>query len=208
MLVDRALPMLYESRTMEPATDAPKGAPRLFGGFGIDSLGAGLFLLVGTILFLSVAPFTFQVYLAIHVIAAVIWVGGDVTLTTLGIVFERRQEGEVLAALGRMGTWIGTRVYTPILFVVIGFGIALMHEGHIDYGQFWVIFGLIGWAIAAVVGVGFVGPELGRIDEAARAHGPQSPEVMQRVKRLFIIFRFDTALLILIVLDMSARPFS
>jgi len=194
---------------MEPAAETPKGAPRLFGGFGVDALGAGLFLLVGTILFLSVAPYTLQIYLAIHVVAAVIWVGGDVTLTTLGIVFERRGEGDTLAALGRMGAWIGTRVYTPVLFVVIGFGIALMHERpDFDYGQFWVIFGLIGWAIAGTIGVGFVGPELGRIDEAARTHGPQSEEVMRRVKRLFMIFRFDTALLILIVLDMAAKPFS
>jgi uncharacterized membrane protein len=193
---------------MEPTAEQPRSAPKLFGGFGIDSLGAGLFVLVGTIVFLSAAPYTYQVYLGIHVISAVIWVGGDVTLTTLGIVFERRQEGEVLAALGRMGTWIGTRVYTPILFVVIAFGIAVMHETHEDYGQFWVIFGLIGWAAAATIGVAFVGPELGRIDEAARAHGPQSEEVMRRVKRLFMIFRFDTALLVLIVLDMTARPFS
>ncbi len=195
---------------MEPAAEAeaPKAPPRLFGGFGVDSLGAGLFLLVGIIVFLAAAPYTYQVYLAIHIASAVIWVGGDVTLTTLGIVFERRQEGETLAALGRMGAWIGTRVYTPILFVVIGFGIALMQEGHFGWGHFWVIFALIGWAAAASIGVGFVGPELGRIDEAARTHGPQSEEVMRRVKRLFMIFRFDTALLVLIVLDMAAKPFS
>jgi len=194
---------------MEPAADAPpRTVPRLFGGFGVDTLAAGALLLVFAVIFLSFAPFTYQIYLAIHVISAVIWVGGDVTLTTLGIVFERKQEGETLAALGRMGTWIGTRVYTPILFVVIAFGLALMHEGHIDYGQFWVIFALIGWATAGALGIGFVGPELGRIDEAARAHGPQSDEVMRRVKRLFMIFRFDTALLILIVLDMSAKPFA
>jgi uncharacterized membrane protein len=123
-------------------------------------------------------------------------------------VFERRKEGEVLAALGRMGTWIGTRVYTPVLFIVIAFGIALMDEANFDWGQFWVIFALIGWAVAGTLGIGFVGPELGRIDEAARAHGPQSEEVMRRVKRLFMIFRFDTALLILIVIDMSAKPFA
>ena len=81
-----------------------------------------------------------------------------------------------------------------------------MHEKEIDWGQFWVIFGLIGWALAGLLGIGFVGPELGRIDEAARAHGPESPEVAARVKRLFMIFRFDTALLILIVLDMTAQP--
>ena len=139
-------------------------------------------------------------------IAAVIWVGGDITLTTLGIVFERRQEGDTLAALGRMGAWIGVKVYTPALFVVIAFGLALMHEGDHDWGQFWVIFGLVGWAVAALIGVGFVGPELGRIDEAARAHGPDSAEVAARVKRLFMIFRFDTVLLILIVINMAAKP--
>jgi uncharacterized membrane protein len=195
---------------MEPAAEAspPKSAPKLFCGFGIDTLAAGAFLLVAAVFLLSFAPATYQIYKAIHVVAAVIWVGGDVTLTTLGIVFERRKEGEVLAALGRMGTWIGTRVYTPVLFIVIAFGIALMDEANFDWGQFWVIFALIGWAAAGTLGIGFVGPELGRIDEAARAHGPQSEEVMRRVKRLFMIFRFDTALLILIVLDMTARPFS
>ena len=116
-----------DTEVMESPADPPKGAPRLFGGFGIDSLAAGLFLLAGAIVFLSYAPFTYQIYLALHVTAAVIWVGGDITLTTLGIVFERRHEGDTLAALGRMGAWIGTRVYTPALFVVIGFGIALMH---------------------------------------------------------------------------------
>jgi uncharacterized membrane protein len=192
------------------APEVPKGAPRLFGGFGVDTLLAGLFLLVGTILFLAVAvePHAYRIYLTVHIVSALVWVGGDVTLTTLGIVFERRGEGETLGALGRMGTWIGTRVYTPTLFVVIGFGIAMMLEADIDWGQFWVIFGLIGWAIATVVGIGFVGPELGRIDEAARTQGPDSPEVAQRVKRLFMIFRFDTALLILIVIDMTAKPFA
>jgi uncharacterized membrane protein len=208
LITPRRCSLILNTVATEPTVEEPKGAPKLFGGFGVDALGAGLFVLVGAILFLSVAPGTYQIYLAIHVIAAVIWVGGDVTLTTLGIVFERRHEGETLAALGRLGTWIGTRVYTPALFVVIGFGIALMHELHLDYGQFWVIFGLVGWAIAATLGVAFVGPELGRIDLAARTHGPDSEEVARRVQRLFMIFRFDTALLILIIIDMSAKPFS
>jgi len=59
-----------------------------------------------------------------------------------------------------------------------------------------------------VSAVPLVESNLGRIDEAARAHGPDSEEVARRVKRLFMIFRFDTALLILIVLDMSAKPFA
>jgi len=188
------------------ATDAPGGSPKLLGGFSVDTLVAGLVVLLGAILFFAYAPFTYGIYLGIHVLAAVTWVGGDITLTTLGIVFERRSDGPTLSALGRMGAWIGTRIYTPALFVTLAFGIALMLEGDLDWSQFWVLFGLVGWAIAAVVGVAFVGPELGRIDEAARTYGPESVEVARRVRRLFLIFRFDTALLMLIVLNMAVKP--
>jgi uncharacterized membrane protein len=191
---------------MESEGGAAVPASRPFGGLGIDTIVAGVLLFAGAILFLALAPSAYYAYLAIHILSAVVWVGGDVTLTTLGIVFERRGEGETLGALGRMGAWIGTRVYTPTLVVTLVFGVILMQKGNFDWGQFWVIFGLVGWAIAAMVGVAFVGPELGRIDEAARTHGPDSPEVARRVKRLFMIFRFDTALLILIVVNMAAKP--
>jgi uncharacterized membrane protein len=167
---------------------------------------AALLLIAGMIVFLWFAPASYQIYLALHVIAVVIWVGGDVTLTTLGIVFERRSDGETLAALGRMGGWIGTRVYTPVLFAAFGLGVALVEKGNWGWSTFWIDFAIGGWGVAAAVGVGFVGPELGRIDRAAATHGPDSPEVFRRVKRLFTIFRFDTALLILIVLDMTAKP--
>ncbi len=106
-----------------------------------------------------------------------------------------------------MGTWVGTRVYTPALFAVLIFGIAVMEKGNFDWwGVFWIDFALLGWLVAGLVGVGFVGPELGRIDKAAQEFGPMSDEVARRVKRLFMIFRFDTALLILIVIDMVAKP--
>lgn len=171
-----------------------------------DALIAGLLLLAGAIVFLWYAPGSYQIYLALHILAVVVWVGGDITLTTLGIVFEQKQDGPTLAALGRMGAWIGTRVYTPALFFVFGFGVALVEKSGIAWGQFWVIFGIVSWSLAMAIGIGFVGPELGRIDRAAEEFGPESPEVARRVKRLFTIFRFDTALLVLVVLNMVAKP--
>jgi uncharacterized membrane protein len=196
---------LLQSRLVESASvnQSPAAAP-----LSKSALLAGLVLLIGTIVFLWFAPDSYQVYKALHVISIVIWVGGDVTLTTLGIVFERKSDGPTLAALGRMGTWVGTRIYTPALFAAFAFGVALMQKGGWSWGAFWIDFALVGWAIAATVGIAFVGPELGRIDKAAQEFGPDSAEVGRRVNRLFTIFRFDTALLILIVLDMTAKPFS
>ena len=188
---------------MEPAvsTEAPQAAST-----GRSALLAGLMLLAGSIVVLWYAPDSYELLKALHVGAIVVWVGGDITLTTLGIVFERRRDGETMAALGKMGAWIGTRVYTPALLAALGFGIALVQKGGFGWGLFWLDFALAGWAVAASVGVGFVGPELGRIDSAVQELGPDSPEVGRRVQRLFTVFRFDTALLILIVLDMTAKP--
>ena len=72
---------------MEPATTAaetPKPASPL------SVMLAGIMLVAGAIVFLWYAPASYQIYLALHIVAVVLWVGGDVTLTTLGIVFERR----------------------------------------------------------------------------------------------------------------------
>jgi uncharacterized membrane protein len=190
----------------EAGTTVPAAAKTFVPPIALDALVAGALLLAGAIVMLWYAPASYQIYLALHILAVTVWVGGDITLTTLGIVFEQKRDGPTLAALGRMGTWIGTRVYTPALFFVFGFGVALIEKAGIAWDQFWVVFGIVGWSLAMTVGIGFVGPELGRIDRAAQEFGPDSPEVARRVKRLFTIFRFDTALLILVVLDMTAKP--
>ena len=169
---------------------------------------ASFVLIAGTVVFLWFAPNSYTIYKALHVTAILVWVGGDVTLTTLGIVFERRRDSGALAELGKMGAWVGTRVYTPALFAAFAFGVALIEKGDLGWDSFWIDFALAGWVVATLVGVGFVGPELGRIDRAAQQLGPESPDVARRVKRLFTIFRFDTALLVLIAIDMTAKPFS
>ena len=188
---------------MEPVAAAEEPAQS---ASALSTMLAALCLVAGAVLFLWFAPGSYAVYKTLHVLAVVVWVGGDVTLTTLGIVFERRRDGETLAAIGKAGAWVGTRVYTPALFAVVAFGIALVEKGDLPWDTFWIDFALVGWAIAAAVGVGFVGPELGRIDETAQQFGPDSAEVRARVQRLFVVFRFDTALLMLIVVDMVAKP--
>ena len=154
------------------AVDAPP-----IGRLSNSTLLAALVLLIGTIAMLWYAPGAYQVYLALHVISIVIWVGGDITLTTLGIVFERRGDGPTLAALGRMGAWVGTRVYTPTLFAVFAFGVALMEKGNYDWwGVFWIDFALAGWLVAGCIGLFFV-------RAGARPHRPGGTGVRAAVGR-------------------------
>ena len=90
-------------------SDAVQAADAAPARTATSTLLAAAGLIAGAIVLLWYAPSSYDVYKALHVIAIVVWVGGDITLTTLGIVFERRADGATLAVLAKLGTWIGTR---------------------------------------------------------------------------------------------------
>jgi hypothetical protein len=46
------------------------------------------------------------------------------------------------------------------------------------------------------------------VNTAAEAHGPKSPEVQDRLRRILLVVRMDVALMFLIVFDMVVKPFS
>jgi uncharacterized membrane protein len=163
-------------------------------------------LVAGAVVLLWFAPSSYQIYLALHAVAAVVWVGGDLTLTTVGIVFQRRGDAETLAAVGKLGSWIGPRIYTPAAFALFGLGVALIEKGNWGWGIAWLDLAIIGWGLATANGIAFVGPELGRIDRDAQSYGPDAPQTTRRVTRLLTVLRLQTALLVLIVIDMVAKP--
>src|SRR5262249_46957322 len=76
---------------------------------------------------------------AFHVLAAVLWVGGGVTITLLALLTRRANDPAQLAKLGLQIAKLGQYFFTPLAFVVLGLGLGLMHEGGWKYDQFWVI---------------------------------------------------------------------
>src|SRR5215212_6951936 len=84
----------------------------------------GLALLIGLIVFLVAAPGTYTVLKTLHVLAAVVWVGGGLTLIMLAVIYDRRHDMEGLFAIAKQAEWVGTRVFTPASFVTLGFGLA------------------------------------------------------------------------------------
>jgi uncharacterized membrane protein len=171
------------------------------------TLGAGLALLAGTIVVLSFAPGAYNIYLAFHVVAAVIWVGGALALGILALVADRKDDDEAMIAIGKQAEWIGMRVFTPAAFVVLAFGFALAAEGDWSFGDFWLLAGLIGWGLSAALGILFLSPEAKRLNALAAERGMKHPETQARLRRILAISRIDLAILTLIVLDMAAKPF-
>jgi uncharacterized membrane protein len=166
-----------------------------------------LTLVVVSIVFAANTPWYF-VFKMLHVGAAVVWVGGGLFITVIAVLAELANDDDQLLQIGHWAETVAGRLFPVMSFVVLGFGIAMTSNGDIPYNQFWIIFGLVAWALSAATGILFLGPESKRLNKAAAEHGPRAPEVQARLRRILLVVRVDVALMFLIVFDMVAKPFS
>jgi len=164
-------------------------------------LGLGL-----AVAFLANTPWYF-VFESVHVLFAILWLGGGTAITLLAWRANRAKDTGDLLMIGRQAEWLGTRIFTPSSVIVLVMGIVLMHKGHWGYDHFWTLFGLIGWCVSFVVGAAYLGPQAGKLGKLMETHGPDDPAVAARLERIINVARTDAVLVLLIAIDMVAKPF-
>jgi uncharacterized membrane protein len=146
---------------------------------------------------------------SLHVLAAVLWVGGNVTLVTYAFLTLRQNDPAEAASFARKAGLIGERFFTPMSLIVLAFGFGLMENSASpwSYDQFFVIFALAGWAASTLIGVLFLGPETKKLGKLMPTRPPDDPEIQYRIRRILTIARIDAVLLLAIVFVMTAKPF-
>ena len=143
----------------------------------------------------------------LHVLAAIVWVGGGIFIQIYVTRLKRANDQTRLMAFAKDVEKFGTMVFLPASIAVLIFGIVMIwYAPQWEITQLWVIIGLLGIANTIVVGAVFLGPEAGRIATIAGERGPDDPEVVRRTQRLFAISRYDLAVLVLVVVDMVVKP--
>jgi uncharacterized membrane protein len=171
---------------------------------------AGVVLVVG-IVFISQATYAnawYSAFKTVHVIAAIVWIGGGAFLTILGVAAERKRDPIELANIARQAATVGEKVFAPAGLVVVAMGIAMMLNTDWGWGKFWIVAGLVGYAITFVTGVGVLSPMAKRVTALTEEKGPTHPETVAAITRILQIARIDVAMLLLVVVDMVTKPFS
>ena len=149
----------------------------------------------------------FETLKTLHVLAAVIWVGGAAAVQVFAIRTMSAADPARLAGFAKDTEWVGTRIFTPASLLVLALGIWMVVERpEIAFGDTWILLGLGGILFSALVGSLFLGPESGRIGKLMETESPDSPEVQRRLKRIFLISRIELTVLLLVVVDMVVRP--
>jgi uncharacterized membrane protein len=143
----------------------------------VTALLGGVVLVVG-IVFISQASWTnawYSAFKAIHVIGAVVWIGGGALLTILGMVAERKNDATELATVARQAATVGEKLFAPAGLVVVAMGISMMVNTDWGWGRFWVVAGLVGYAITFVTGVGVLAPLAKKVTALVEEKGPTDP---------------------------------
>ena len=148
----------------------------------------------------------YTVLLTIHVLAAITWVGSNISTAIQASRVQSRSAAE-LGQFGKDADWYGMRVLAPTSLVLIVTGVLLAIEGDWGFDEPWILFALAAWLFSFVLGIAFLGPQsakAGRLIEAS--DGQATPEWKALVDRLFLVSRIELVVLIAVVIDMVIKP--
>ena len=142
---------------------------------------------------------TYETLLWLHVLFAILWVGGNAMLNLVAIRARTSGDSTQLASLFRTLAWFGSRYFVPVSLLTLVFGFWIMAEGDWSYGDNpWIIVSLAIYAVAFLIGMLFFGPESNRI--------VQLLDTRKRMARYLNIAHVDASALMVIVFLMAAKP--
>ena len=144
----------------------------------------------------------------VHVVGAVFWVGGGLTLTILAMRAERSSDPGEMATIARQAAFTGERVFAPVGLIVFLMGIAMVINLHWGWGTTWIVIGLVGYAITFLTGLLVLGPQAKRIGQLLETKGAEAAETQAAIQRILLLARIDMGVLLLVVADMVLKPFT
>lgn len=157
---------------------------------------------------IELALTNYNAFKFVHVLAAVVWVGGACTVQVYALLALRTNDPLRVASFAKDTEFVGMRIFLPSSLILLVSGILTLHDssGLWSFGQGWVQFGLVVIALSIVVGAGYLGPESGRIAKATEVGGVGSAEVQARIRRIFLVSRIELVFLLAVVFDMVVKP--
>jgi uncharacterized membrane protein len=144
----------------------------------------------------------YEFLLFVHVSAAAIWLGGGFIFQAYGVAVRNGGDPGEMATFAGRASRVGERVFVPASLLVLLAGIGMMIEGSWDWGQLWVVFGLVVFAGSFLSGLVHIAP-MGKKIEAV---GPESPEGQELIRKIFASLRIELVFLYSIAFAMTVKP--
>jgi len=143
--------------------------------------------------------------LFLHVLTAMVWVGGGVMLAVLAARVVRDPDPGAVGRFTGSLRVLGPLVLAPATVAVLGLGMWLVVDSEAwDFGQLWVQLGL-GLFVAAFL-VGAVWQSRSALAATRAAGREDDAEARRQLRRWLAGYLLIVALLVVAVWDMTTKP--
>lgn len=147
----------------------------------------------------------YEFWLFLHVIGAIVWIGGATAIQVFGILTKRAADpGKTAFFVGNVSFTV-LWVFLPASLVLIASGVGLTESGNWDWGEPFIAWGLLLWAIVSLVAFGFLGRAMAKAGARLAAEGP-SPALALQLRNLVWTSRALLGVLVVIVFLMTVKP--
>jgi len=141
----------------------------------------------------------------IHVLAAIVWVGGAFTLQLLAIRVSRSDDPGDLPRFGAWAEAVGSRAFLPASLILFVAGLIMVVQRW-AFSDLWVSISMLLWILSALTGALYLGPRSKKVGELFAAEGPTSVAARAGMARLFVVSRLELVSFAIIVFLMVVKP--
>ena len=149
---------------------------------------------------------TYELRLAIHILAAVAWVGGGLAIHIFGRMAEKTGDPQRMLEFSQQASFIGPRLYGPLSLILLIAGILLVGETPYDHTDTWVMIGYAGWVISFLTGVGYYMRADRKQQAIVAGGGLGSAEFLALYKQVATVSLIELVILFAVVADMAIKP--
>ena len=147
----------------------------------------------------------YEFWLFLHILAAMVWLGGATAIQALGILTKRAADPAKTAFFVQSVSTVVVRVFLPASLIVLVAGLGMVDNTGWDWGEPFITWGLILWALVSLIAFGFLGRAMGAAATRLSTEGP-SPELGLRLRNLVWLSRGLLGVLVVIVFLMTIKP--
>lgn len=143
----------------------------------------------------------------IHVLGAIIWVGGGVMLSLIGGRARKSADARLIGEFARTLSFVGLRVLTPAVVAVLLTGLWLILTGsEWKFTQLWVLLGIGAFITVFLIGAIHLSRIAIQLDRVAAGTDPNLQETRDLLGRWIVGYQIILVILIFAVWDMVFKP--
>jgi uncharacterized membrane protein len=143
----------------------------------------------------------------LHVVSAMVWVGGGVILSLIALRTRRRSDERSMGEFAQTLPYVGLRVLMPAVIVLLVTGVwMVVSDSGFGFSQLWVRLGLGLYVLAFLLGAVYLSRVGIQLDRAARPDSGGTSNLARLLDRWLLGYGAVLVILLIAVWDMVFKP--